>query len=113
MQWNQASPDWHTTSATNDLRIGGTFCSHMAAKDGSASFDFAGTYIEVVPQSILAYNLGDERKVVTIFSDEGETTRITTVFEPETENEPVLQQQGWQAIMQSFKEYTETFPLNV
>jgi hypothetical protein len=42
-QWNAASDDWHTTSASVDLRKGGTFSSRMEAKDGSVGFDFAGT----------------------------------------------------------------------
>lgn len=44
MIWNTASPDWHTTAATVDLRPGGTFSSRMEAKDGSFGFDFAGEY---------------------------------------------------------------------
>lgn len=48
VQWNAASDDWHTTSATVDLRAGGTFSSRMEAKDGSFAFDFAGTYTNVV-----------------------------------------------------------------
>ena len=40
-QWNAASDDWHTTSATVDLRVGGAFSSRMEAKDGSFGFDFA------------------------------------------------------------------------
>ena len=49
-QWNAASPDWHTTAASVDLRVGGQFCSRMEAKDGSVGFDFAGTYTEVQAQ---------------------------------------------------------------
>jgi uncharacterized protein YndB with AHSA1/START domain len=44
VQWNAASDDWHTTKSTVDLREGGTFSSRMEAKDGSAGFDFDGTY---------------------------------------------------------------------
>src|SRR3569623_1324053 len=47
VQWNAASDDWHTTSAQVDLREGGTFSSRMEAKDGSAGFDFGGTYTKV------------------------------------------------------------------
>ena len=46
-RWNAASSDWHTTSATVDLRPGGTFCSRMEAKDGSVGFDFEGEYTNV------------------------------------------------------------------
>ena len=43
-QWNTASPDWHTTAASVDLRVGGMFSSRMEAKDGSFGFDFEGEY---------------------------------------------------------------------
>lgn len=49
MIWNAASPDWHTTAATVDLRPGGHFSSRMEAKDGSFGFDFAGQYTLVEP----------------------------------------------------------------
>lgn len=107
VQWNQAASDWHTTKAENDLRTGGTFMSRMAAKDGSASFDFTGTYTAVEPQSFFAYSMEDGRKVITMFNDEDGATAITTIFEAETENGPELQLQGWQAILQSFCEYAE------
>jgi uncharacterized protein YndB with AHSA1/START domain len=44
VKWNNASPDWHTPKAENDLKVGGKFCYTMAAKDGSMQFDFWGTY---------------------------------------------------------------------
>lgn len=37
IKWNNASDDWHTPYAENDLRVGGKFKSTMAAKDGSMS----------------------------------------------------------------------------
>jgi len=42
-QWNNASEDWHTPRAENDLKPGGTFNYRMEAKNGSAGFDFRGT----------------------------------------------------------------------
>ncbi len=44
VQWNNASDDWHTPRAENDLRTGGKFFSRMEAKDGSSGFDFSGVY---------------------------------------------------------------------
>ncbi|MBC8044236.1 MAG: SRPBCC domain-containing protein [Rhizobacter sp.] len=41
-QWYFASEDWHAPSAENELRAGGKFRTAMAAKDGSAGFDFEG-----------------------------------------------------------------------
>src|SRR5512136_1681115 len=57
--WNTASPDWHTTSASVDLRPGGKFSSRMEAKDGSFGFDFGGEYTQVVPQRLIEYTFGD------------------------------------------------------
>ena len=48
VKWNNASDDWHTPSAENDLRTGGKFSSRMEAKDGSVGFNFEGYYDDVV-----------------------------------------------------------------
>ena len=106
-QWNHASDDWHTTSATNDLRVGGAFSAHMAAKDGSFGFDFGGVYDEVVTHQKIAYTLGDDRKVDITFSGNGNATEVVESFEAETENSVELQRGGWQAILDNFKKYVE------
>ncbi|MFN5910641.1 MAG: activator of HSP90 ATPase, partial [Bacteroidota bacterium] len=33
---------------------------------------------------------------------------VTIIFDPETENSIELQRNGWQAILDNFKKYTET-----
>jgi uncharacterized protein YndB with AHSA1/START domain len=106
-KWAAASDDWHTTRAENDLRTGGTFLSRMEAKDGSFGFDFGGVYDEVKTNELIAYTLGDGRKVTTTFSSEGESTKIVQIFEPESENPVEIQQGGWQAILDNFKKYAE------
>lgn len=106
-QWNHASDDWHTTSASNDLRVGGAFSSHMAAKDGSFGFDFGGVYDEVVLHQKIAYTLGDDRKVDITFSGNGNETEVVESFEAETQNSVELQRGGWQAILDNFKKYVE------
>jgi uncharacterized protein YndB with AHSA1/START domain len=107
-RWNQASDDWHTTAAENDLRPGGTFRSRMEAKDGSFGFDFGGTYDAVEENKRIEYTMGDGRKVQVYFSPEGSATRIEEKFEAETTNSPEMQRAGWQAILDNFKQYTET-----
>ena len=107
MKWNSASDDWHTTKAENDLRAGGKFLSRMEAKDGSFGFDFAGIYTHVKPHELIAYTLGDGRKVTVNFASEGMATRIKTEFEAEGENPVEMQQAGWQAILDNFKKYVE------
>jgi uncharacterized protein YndB with AHSA1/START domain len=107
MQWNSASPDWHTPSATNDLRTGGKFTARMEAKDGSFGFDFGGTYDEVRQHEFIAYTMGDDRKVSVSFAENGDGTTITEAFEAESTNPVEMQRSGWQSILDNFKRYTE------
>tara|TARA_R110000851_G_scaffold190370_1_gene340781 strand:+ start:98466 stop:98888 length:423 start_codon:yes stop_codon:yes gene_type:complete len=106
-KWNFASDDWHCPKATNDLRVGGKLYSRMEAKDGSFGFGFEGTYYEIAPQKKISYTLDDGRKVTTTFQDLDEKTKITTTFDAETENSVEMQREGWQAILDNFKKYTE------
>jgi uncharacterized protein YndB with AHSA1/START domain len=107
-EWNQASPDWHCPTATNELEIGKKFSFTMAAKDGSFSFDFWGTYTTIETNSKLYSTLCDGRALQCEFEAiDVNTTQLTQTFEPETENPMELQQQGWQAILNSFKNYVE------
>lgn len=106
-QWCAASDDWHAPSATNDLRKGGSFSTRMEAKDGSMGFDFGGVYDEVISNETIAYTMSDGRKVNIRFIADGDTTKVVEHFEAETENSLELQQGGWQAILNNFKQYTE------
>ncbi|MEZ4805311.1 MAG: SRPBCC domain-containing protein [Bacteroidia bacterium] len=45
--WNFASDDWHCTSASNDMCVGGVYSAQMAAKDDSVGFDFVAIYNEI------------------------------------------------------------------
>ncbi|EKQ54755.1 MULTISPECIES: SRPBCC family protein [unclassified Clostridium] len=106
-KWNNASEDWHTTVAENDLRVGGKFLSRMEAKDGSFGFDFGGVYDEVKLYDIITYTLGDGRKVSIDFFSSENKTEVTETFEAESTNSIEMQQMGWQAILDNFKSYTE------
>lgn len=107
-QWNNASPDWHSPKAENDLRVGGRFNYRMEARDGSEGFDFTGVYDDVVPLERISYAMDDGRKVVTTFAPSENGVEVMTSFDPEHENSRELQQSGWQAILDNFKQYTET-----
>lgn len=106
-QWCQASDEWHAPYADNDLRTGGKFKTTMAAKDGSMSFDFEGVYTNVEEHKTIAYEMADGRKVDIAFSANGDTTDIRETFEAEQQNPEEMQRGGWQAILNSFKNYTE------
>ena len=106
-KWNQASEDWHCTSTINDLRIGGKFRYRMEAKDGSAGFDFEGTYTALDPFERIAYTMNDGRTVEIRFKPKRETTKVIVTFDPESTNPPESQREGWQAILNNFKAYVE------
>lgn len=106
-EWNQASPDWHCPASENDLRTGGRFKNTMAAKDGSYQFDFEGTYTEVIPLKKISYTMDDQRKANIFFTDKGQETKILIEFDAEQTNPVDMQKAGWQAILNSFKNYVE------
>lgn len=108
MQWNFAAPEWHCPQAENDLQVGGKFNYRMAAKDGSFAFDFSGVYDVVDMHRYIKYTMGDNRTVEITFSAEGDSTKVTEVFEAETVNPIELQQQGWQLILNNYKAHAES-----
>ncbi len=107
-QWCHASADWGVGTVTNDLRIGGAFATEMKALDGSQGFVFSGIYTEVTPQKSYAYTMEDGRTVVVTLIESGTGVTVSEVFDPEDENPPELQAQGWQSILTNLKLYTES-----
>ena len=108
-KWNNASEDWHTPKAENDLRTGGKFLSRMEAKDGSAGFDFEGVYNEVEKNKLIIYTIADGRQVNVRFTANENFTTVSEAFEAENTFSIEMQQTGWQAILNNFKKYVESF----
>lgn len=107
MQWNQATPEWHCPTTQVDLRVGGVHSARMEARDGSMGFDFAGVYEEVDAPKALTLRLDDGRRARTTFESDGASTRVRTVFDPESTHPAEMQRDGWQAILDSFAAYVE------
>lgn len=107
INWAFASDDWEAPAAENDVRVGGTFKTVMAAKDKSAQFDFTGTYTAVEEHGLIEYIMEDGRKVKVEFVQTPEGVQVTETFDPEQENSEELQRAGWQAILDNFKSYVE------
>jgi len=55
----------------------------MEVRDGSFGFDFGGIYNEVKTNELIAYTIGDGRKVKITFSSAGDATKIVETFEAE------------------------------
>lgn len=108
VQWNFASDDWCCPSAETNLRVGGTYKARMEAKDGSFGFDFEAIYEDLTPQKALTLAMADGRKARTTFEPFGDTTKVSTTFDAETQNPIEMQRDGWQAILDNFKRYLES-----
>ncbi|WCT12506.1 SRPBCC family protein [Mucilaginibacter jinjuensis] len=106
-QWNFADPSWQCPSASNDMRIGGKYAARMEAKDGSFGFDFEAIYDEIVEGKSFTYTIPDGRQVTVVFEPNGNQTEVTVTFDAENQNSPEMQKNGWQAILNNFKDYTE------
>lgn len=104
--WNAASPDWHTTAASVDLRPGGQFSSRMEAKDGSFGFDFAGQYTKVVTHQLIEYAFGDRIGLVE-FVETSSGVTVTVTFDSEPTHSEDQQRAGWQAILDNFARHVQ------
>ncbi|MBL0308045.1 MAG: SRPBCC domain-containing protein [Chitinophagaceae bacterium] len=107
VNWNNASDDWHTPRAVNDLRKDGRFIFTMAAKDGSFSFDFGGTYTAIDLKKKISYIMDDGRVADVLFEQNDSSVNITEIFQAENIHSLDMQEAGWQTILNNFKKYTE------
>ena len=107
VNWNFASDDWCCPNAETDLKVGGKYLARMEAKDGSFGFDFEAVFDEIQPEEKLVYTIADGRKVSTTFQGDNDKTHIVTEFEAENHNPVEMQRDGWQAILNHFKDYVE------
>ena len=105
-QWNAASDDWHTTSASVDLRVGGAFSSRMEAKDGSMGFDFAGTYTRIEKNRLIECSFGD-RVLQVEFSAGARGVTVRETFDAESTHSVEQQREGWQSILDNFARHVE------
>lgn len=106
-KWNFASDDWQCPHASNDMQVGGKYIARMEAKDGSFGFDFEAVYDQILVGERFSYTMPDGRVVDVTFNDVDGKTEVSISFDAETENSIELQRQGWQAILDNFKKYTE------
>lgn len=108
IHWIHASDDWHSPKADSNFVEGGRFVYRMEAKDNSFGFDFSGTFVEIVDKKRIVTRLDDDRIVQTEFIQENDGVRIIETFEAEDENSVEMQKEGWYAILNNYKLYTES-----
>ena len=108
VHWNNASVDWFTPRAENNLIKWWRFLYRMEAIDGSSGFDFSWVYDDVKIDEFISYRLDDGRKVTVRFIKEKGKVKLIETFDPEDINPIDVQRKGWQAILDNFKRYTES-----
>jgi uncharacterized protein YndB with AHSA1/START domain len=108
IRWNFASEDWCCPNAEITLENGGTFRYRMEAKDGSMGFDFEGTFTKIVPTNTIHFSLGDGRLVMIEFQETDSGVKVVETFEVEDEHTAEQQKQGWQSILNNFKNHVES-----
>jgi len=79
----------------------------MEAKDETEGFDFSGIYEDIKEYELISYAMDDNRRVKVTFSKENNKTKVIILFEAENENSIEFQKQGWQTILDNFKDYVE------
>jgi uncharacterized protein YndB with AHSA1/START domain len=107
--WAFASDDWKSEGIENNVKVGGKFKAKHYAVDGSAEFELGWTYDNVDHRKFLAYTMDDGRKVEVNFSQTEQGTLINQSFEPEPDNPEEQQRAGWQAFLDNFKKFVESF----
>lgn len=107
-KWNFAIESWQCPYASNELREGGKYVARMEAKDGSFGFDFEAVYDEVMENKKIMYTMTDGRQAIIEFNTENDQTEVVITFDAEEQNPREMQREGWQAILNNFKKYTES-----
>lgn len=104
LQWD-ASADWHTTRATNDLRVGGRLELRIDAKDGGSGFDFVATYTRVEPQRLIEWRVDDDHHVRVEFIENSTGVTVRQTFDADATASVEDQRQDWQGVLDSFAQH--------
>ena len=74
----------------------------------SNGFEFEGEFSAIEPLKYIKYRILDDRIVEVKFTQKAKFVTVEVIFDAETENSVELQKQGWQQILNSFKQYVLT-----
>ena len=107
-QWYQSSPEWYVPFADNNPEVNGKFKITMATKDNKVRVDLEGVYTQIHEFKKIEYTFKDGRIVRVAFLSQGNITKIIEIFETGNFHPPDLQRADRQAILDNFKEYTES-----
>ena len=69
-------------------------------------FDFAGTYTRIIPNERIDYAFGERTAHIT-FAKVTHGVEVTVAFDAEETHSEQQQRDGWQAILENFKQFVE------
>lgn len=106
--WLFISDDYEVKDARNDLRIGGGYSYRMVSRNGGADFDYGGVYTSIELGSYIAFTMKDGRKGEIEFSVIEDVVHLEVKFEAVEEQDANVQLNGWQALLNHFKNHVES-----
>ena len=107
VQWD-ATDDWHTTRASNDLKVGGKLSLRIEAKNGGMGFDFAATYTQIELNRLIEFRENEDRMVRLEFIETDTGVTILQTFDAESKHPEDQQRSEWQAVLDRFARHVES-----
>lgn len=101
MRWD-ASHNWRTTWASNDLQVGGLLKLHIEPRHDGTGFDFAATYTRLEPMPAIEWRTDDDRHVLVEFAEIEAGVIVHQTFDAEPALSVDEQRQDWQAVLDNF-----------
>ncbi|GGJ64762.1 MULTISPECIES: SRPBCC domain-containing protein [Alphaproteobacteria] len=101
VQWD-ASDDWRTTWASNDLQVGGLLKLRIEPRHDGTSFDFAATYTRLEPMRVIEWRTDDDRHVRVEFAETEAGVVVHQTFDAEPTPSVDEQRQDWQGVLDNF-----------
>jgi uncharacterized protein YndB with AHSA1/START domain len=103
-----ASDDWRTTWASNDLRVGGLLELRIEAMAGGTGFDFVATYTRLEPKKLVEWRMDNGRLVRVEFIPTAIGITVRQTFDAEFTGSEDQERAEWQAVLHSFTRHVVT-----
>lgn len=101
-----ASDEWHTIRASNDLRVGGQLNLRIEAKAETSGFDFSAIYTRVEPNHLIEWRqMSDNRLVCVTFAEHGAGTVVRQTFDADPTIPHDEERAEWQGVLDNFRRH--------
>lgn len=102
LQWDSCD-EWHTITASNDLKVGGLLELRIESKVGKSGFDFAAIYTQVETNRLIEWRQMDDDRLIRVdFSENGTDTIVRQTFNADPTIPSDEEQADWQGVLDNF-----------